>query len=185
MKIRYPYVLAPLLLMVTMGSTDCESFDTVTVPAADTSPPITMDGVWWDGEYKILKSSSNADAIVYHLGNDESVLAISSAMDSGGLKRLTMNWDKSWTCCNTGAINCTNYFAANYPPGYSEWQTAVPGQSVSNGIWYGVEAKKPSAAYPDCPGGKYPTKYQFRWWTRGENFHGGTTIGKTHKILWP
>lgn len=185
MRLRYPYVLAPVLLMVTMGSTDCESFETVTVPTSDGSPPITMDGVWWDGDYKVLKASSSADAIVYHLGSETSVLAISSAIDSGGLRRLTMNWDKSWTCCNTGPTNCSSYFVANYPPGYNEVQAGSPGQSVSNGIWNGVEAKKPSVGFPDCPGGKFPTSFQFRWWTRGENFFGGTTTGKTHRVVWP
>lgn len=182
MRIRYPYVFAPLLLLLTMGSTECESYQTVTVPSADTTPPSTIDGVWWDGEYKVLKTGSNV--INYHLAPGEtSVLAVSSGLDSGGVKRLYMYSNESWQCCLPGPTSCTNFTNANLP--YSELQPGAVGSSVSNGMWYGVEAKKRSTGYPDCPGGKYVNWWKFNWHTRAENFHGQFTIGPTHTIMYP
>lgn len=185
MRIRYPYVFAPLLLSMTMGSTDCENFEDVVIPATDTTPPMTVDGVWWDGEYKVLKASSNTDAIVYHLpAGETSVLAISSAIDSGGVQSVNMHWTERWECCSSGNVNCQTLYAFSAPSTYGDYQLGEPGDTVSNGIWYGREAKKRQTVI-DCPGGKYVKNWKFEWHTRGFNFQHDSTIGKTHTILWP
>jgi hypothetical protein len=183
MRIRYPALFGPMLLLITMGATDCEYFDTVTVPAVDNSAPTVFDGVWLLDldDYDVLEPSYSGDVIKYHFVPGEPVFPIGSAIDSGGLKKLTISTEVSWTCCDASKTICSNTQSISSP--IVETQSGGVGSSVSNGIYSGT-AVGPSL--PTCSGSTPVLKsYRFSWTTTGQNFHGGITTGKKHSIVWP
>lgn len=167
--------LAPLLLLCATGYTSCEYFTTVTVPASDTGAPTTYDGVWQGGDY--LAGAIPGQEIEYHLSPGESVLAISSAIDSGGVKRLTMSSTFRYTCCNGSGI-CSVTQPVSVPK--TETQAGGVGSTVSNGIWLHSSVK-----LPNCSSGFSLRNYTFSWWTEAEDFHGNITSGEGQRIVYP
>jgi len=172
---RQAIFFAPLLLSITMGATDCEYFSTTVVPLTDPTPPTTWDGVWKGAEYQILRSSGNP-GFTYHISPGETVFAISSAIDDGGLYKLTMSPDSGWTCCQGNICSGSSGLSA----AIIDTQPGTVGSTVSTGIWDYVEVRLPS-----CNLGYTLVGYQFKWTTQGQNFHGGKTTSATHKIVYP
>lgn len=172
---RQALFTAPLMLLLTMGSTDCEHFSNVVVPASDSTPPTAYDGVWRGGEYEVLRPSGNS-GFVYHIDPGETVFAMASAIDPQGLRKLTMSTEGGWTCCS-GNI-CSTSSGLSVP--YVETQAGTVGSTVSTGIWHAVEVKLPT-----CNPGYTLTSFGFAWTTVGENFHGGTVTSAKHRIVYP
>jgi hypothetical protein len=179
-KTMYRILASGFLLAVTMGNSECEDFEDVTVPASDSSPPVTLDGVWWESEWIELEGPSSA--ISYHLAPGEEVLAISSAVDSGGLKKLTMSSEVAWTCCTIlSPVVCSATQSISAP--IVRTQAGVVGSTVSNGLFtgQGVDA----ITLPSCQAGYVLKSYRFSWRTIGEDFHGNTRTSQKHSILYP
>lgn len=168
-------LLAPLLLLLATGYTSCEYFTTVVVPASDTGVPTTYDGVWKDGDY--VAGALPGQEIEYHLSEGEAVLAIGSAIDSSGLRRLTMSTSFRKQCCNASGI-CSVSQPISVPK--TETQPGGVGSSVSNGIWLYA-----SVQLPKCNSGFTLRSYSFAWWTEAEDFHGNVTVGESQRIVYP
>lgn len=173
---RQALFLAPLLLSVTMGATDCEYFGDTIVPRSDTTPPTAYDGVWRDGEYQAFRASGGS-GLIYHITPEEAVFAVSSAIDPEGLHKLTMWTESSWMCCQ-GNI-CSLSSSLSMP--LEETQAGSVGSIVSDGIWNAVEVRD----LPTCNPGYTLTFYRFAWTTEAENFHGGKVTSAKHKIVYP
>lgn len=169
-----PLLLAPVLLLLATGYTDCEYFTDVTVPASDTGAPTTYDGVWVGGEY--VDAALAGDSLEYHLAPGQTVLAVSSAIDSGGLRKLKMSTDWGYTCCR-GDI-CSRTQPLSVPK--TDEQAGGVGATVSNGLWLYTTVKLPT-----CSSGFTLRSYSYSWWTEAEDFHGNRTTGEMQSIVYP
>ncbi|HVK72223.1 MAG TPA: hypothetical protein VM734_02845 [Kofleriaceae bacterium] len=166
--------LAPFLLVLATGFTSCDYFDNVTVPASDRRAPDTYDGVYRGSEYVILSQSNQS--FDYTLAPGVTVMAVSSAIDSGGLKKLTMSTSSASTCCN-GDL-CRQVQGLTAPK--IEEQRGTVGSTVSNGIWLYSSVKVPT-----CPDGMTLEWFSFSWRTVAEDFHGNRTTGEWQSISYP
>lgn len=167
---------SPLFLCLTMGATDCQYFSSTTVPAADTTPPLTWDGVWVDGTYVDLTLSPWS--FVYHVAAGTSVVALSSGMDSGGVSKVTMSVSESWVCC-LGDI-CSVVEPLWVP--IVATQDGSVGATVSDGVWQGRVVQTPSKV---CKGSSTLESYRFMWSTTAEDFFGNKTTGALQTIVYP
>lgn len=169
--------LSPLLLLLCMGSTDCDAYSDVTVPASDSTPPDTYDGVWWDGSYQEL-GSQNA-TVLYHISPGESVLAISSGLDAGGVKKVVMSPELAWQCCSGNICSNTTSLMASL----SDTQPGSVGATVSNGLWVGTEVKMPAAS--PCQAGWVLTSWSYSWRTVATNFHNKSRTSPLRRVVYP
>jgi hypothetical protein len=171
-----PLLVATVLLLLTTGFTDCDSFTDVTVPAYDFDAPITYDGVW-KGTY--VRSALTGNSFEYHLAPGQTVQAVSSAIDSGGLKNLEMiaSYSESY-CCNSSLC----YFQGPHsmPADYGDQQVGGVGSTVSNGMWL-----YSTVQVPTCARGGSLQWFRFRWQTWAEDFHGNSTLGNSQSIVYP
>ncbi len=172
---RQALFFAPLLLAVTMGATDCEYFTDVVVPSSDSSPPTAYDGVWRGAEYETIRVSGGS-GLTYHIDPGQPVIAVSSAIDPDGLRKLTTSTGVGWTCCQDNL--CSHTGGLSVP--HVETQAGTVGSTVSSGLWYGIEVELPT-----CNPGYTLTSFAFTWRTEGENFHGGKVTSATHRIVYP
>lgn len=172
---RQALVTAPLMLLLTMGATDCEYFSDTVVPASDSTPPTNYDGVWRGGEYAVLRPSGN-DGFIYHIDPGETVFAMASAIDPQGLRKLTISIESGRRCCSGDVCSVSSGLSVPYV----ETQAGTVGSTVSTGIWHAMEVELPS-----CNPGWVLTSYGFAWTTEGENFHGGKVTSAKHRIVYP
>jgi hypothetical protein len=179
---RRALFLAPVALLLATGATDCEYFETVTVPSSDTTPPDIYDAVWWDGVHKMIRGQTTD--LTYHLASGEEVLAISSGKDAGGVKKVTMARSWSWTCCDYFGGEPTCSTSQTLASGKVATQPGGVGQQVSNGVWIEQDVKMPSPSSL-CSAPDILTSWSFSWTTTAENFHGKTRTGPKRTAVWP
>ena len=172
---RRALLLAPILALFATGYTDCQYFTKVTVPSSDIGSPTTYDGVWKNGDY--VDGAIPGQEIEYHITPGESVIAVSSAIDSGGLKKLTMRSSFRYTCCNGSGI-CSLTQPSSVPK--TDQQAGGPGSTVSNGLWL-----YSGVSLPGCSSGFSLRSYSFSWWTEAEDFFGHVTTGESQAIVYP
>lgn len=167
-------LLAPVLLLLATGYTDCEYFGPVTVPASDPTPPTTYDGVYTNGQY--VAGAFTGQGIEYHMTPGYNVLAVSSAIDDGGVRGLKMNSSYSYDCCMGSTCSRTQPSSV----ARTDSQAGGVGATVSNGLWlYSV------VELPSCRSGYTLTHYRYSWWTEAENFHGRRVTGQVQSIVYP
>lgn len=168
-------LVAPVLLAFTMGSTDCDSYSTVTVPAADTTPPVVLDGVYDQAAASwIVLQGGGA---VYHITPGKLVTAVSSGVDSGGTRKVTMAIETGWQCCQGDICSRTSSLASPIV----DSQAGAVGSSVSDGVWVGTIIGQ----LPVCNPGYALTSYRFAWTTTIEDFHGNKVVAPTNQAVYP
>lgn len=172
-------LLAPVALLLATGATECDAFTTVTVPSSDSTAPELYDAVWFESEYEEIEHHS--ETLTYHLAPGDLILALGSGLDSGGVKKISMTREWSWTCCTSGNVCSTTQTLA---AALSDTQPGGPGDVVSEGMWLGQSVELPSANEL-CNSGWWPTSYRFRWRTTAENYHGKTRTGPLRTVQWP
>lgn len=172
---RRALLLAPIVGLLATGYTDCKYFTKVTVPSSDTNSPTTYDGVWKGGDY--VEGAIPGQDFEYHITPGETVLAVSSAIDSGGLKKLTMRSSFRYTCCNSSNI-CSITQPISVPQ--TDEQAGGPGSTVSNGLWL-----YSGVSLPSCSSGFTLRSYRFGWSTEAEDFFGHKTFGESQAIVYP
>src|SRR5262245_56732743 len=123
---RQVIFFAPLLLAVTMGSTDCEYFSETVVPASDPTPPVAYDGVWRGSEFEVVHVSG-ATGLTYHIQPGQKVVAIASAIDPEGLRKLTVSTDWGRRCCQGNICSVTSSLSIPFV----ETQPGTVGSTVS------------------------------------------------------
>ena len=161
---------SPLFLCVTMGFTDCQFFSSTTVPAADTQPPTTLDAVWSNGNY--VQVAVNSGSLLYHIPLGTTVVAVSSAIDDGGVSNVTMMSAEVWQCtAGPQSGRLSDPIVAT--------QNGGIGSTVSNGVWTGIGVTTPNCGLDQL---QY---YYFIWWTIAEDFHGNTMTGNREIIAYP
>ena len=173
---RTALVCSPLFLCLTMGATDCKYFSTTTVPTADTTPPVTWDAVFANGDWTNLTLTGNR--FTYHLAPGATVIALSSGMDSGGVSKVTMGPSEGWTCCS-GDI-CSQTDSLSIP--IVATQPGGAGDTVSDGVWANRVVSLPANL---CQSGWTLVSYRFTWTTTAEDFYGNKTSGKLQVIQYP
>jgi hypothetical protein len=168
-------VCSPFLLLLTTGATECQYFSSTTVPAVDTSPPAVLDGVWINNEF--LELVGNPDSFEHHLGLNQPVVAVASAIDTGGVRKVEMITEVGWSCCSGNICSSTQSLSAPI----IATQNGAVGGTVSNGVWTGagVEFTNP------CRSGTSLRGYRFAWQTTAEDFHGNTATGAWQTIRFP
>lgn len=174
----YTALVAPVLLAFTMGSTDCDSYSTVVVPAADTTVPFALDGVYDQATADWIElQETSVNGVTYHITPGKLVTAVSSGLDSGGTRKVTMATETGWQCCQGNICSNTSSLAAPIVDG----QSGGVGSSVSNGVWVGTIIGK----LPTCNPGFTLTGYRFAWRTTVEDFHGNKVVSATNQALYP
>ncbi|HEX7842498.1 MAG TPA: hypothetical protein VF469_33725 [Kofleriaceae bacterium] len=158
-----------------MGATDCQYFSSTTVPATDTTPPATWDGVWTNGDYAALRA--NPGSFIYHIPLGAQVIAVSSGMDDGGVSKVTTATEEGWLCCSGNICSSTGSLSS---PTIATQDGSI-GSTVSNGVWTGLTVQ----AHNFCNAGFTLTSYRFAWTTTAEDFHGNKTVGSTQQIVYP
>jgi hypothetical protein len=156
-----------------MGFTDCQFFNNTTVPAFDDQSPSRVDAVWSNGNY--LQIAVNTDTLLYDLPLGTSVVAVSAAIDNGGVRELETVFNEQKECCILGSISCITYQLRSGSTVLL--QDGSVGSTVSDGIWTGS-----LVTAPDCDPGFTLQWYRFAWWTIAEDFAGNTTLGGLSSI---
>ena len=169
-------LLSPLVLCLTMGFTECQLFTTTTVPPTDTTPPTTWDAVYLNGNYVAV--SATGSSFVYHITPGASVLWLSSAIDGGGVSKITTSTSQTVNCCR-GSI-CERSESLSVP--VVTTQDGGVGSTVSDGVWWGTAITGPSL---DCGDGFTLVSFSFSWFTTAEDFHGNRAVGTSQSIVYP
>jgi hypothetical protein len=155
--------LAAAALVFATGFTQCEYFSQTTVPAQDADKPTIYNGTWKNGLFQELRVDG-ATYIDHEIEPGESILVVGAGVDPGGVKKVTIEYAWSRTCCYADG-KCGIY---SPPPGQiAETQSGTVGAAVSNGVWAyaGVEA-------PVCAPGTVSSSFDWVWSTTAEDFHG-------------
>jgi hypothetical protein len=166
-------VIASLALLATTGFTQCNEFHAVTVPYSDTTAPwiYNVGYTTTDGNYQFFTE--------WRLSSpDDSILAIGSAIDDGGLRRLSMRWTAAVQCCQN---NVCEIHSAPFGGVLEDSQAGGVGSVVSNGIWV-TKSVKPRDF---CVNGWNPTWMDFTWTTHAEDFAGNVTDRAAGHIVYP
>lgn len=166
--------LSPLLLLCCMGSTDCDAYSEVTVPTWDPTAPATYDGPWASGGFQVL--AGPGETASYRIEPGQQVLAISSALDDGGVRDVTMYATTSYLCCV--GTTCTRSDGTKRP--LTDSQPGGPGSTASNGLWVGT-----GVTLPTCRTGYTLASFVFSWQTVATNFSGVRATSKLHAIHYP
>jgi hypothetical protein len=167
---------SPLFLCLTMGATDCQYFSTTTVPAADTTVPVTWDAVWVGGNYVNL--IPNTGSFIYHIAPGTSVIALSAGMDSGGVSKVSMAGWERWVCCSGNICSLSEPLSVPIVA----TQDGSVGATVSDGVYTGRFVSVPTRA---CNAGYTLESYSFTWMTTAEDFFGNKTSGARQTIVYP
>jgi hypothetical protein len=174
----YTALAAPFLLALTMGSTDCQSYTAVTVPAVDTTRPLTLDGVWdpSTAAWVVLKESGTS-GVVHHLTPGKLVIAVASGLDQGGTRTVSMAIETGWKCCQ-GSI-CSNTISLATP--VVDTQPGSIGAPVSDGVYVATVI----GTLPTCNPGYTLASYRYAWTTTVEDFHGNRRVSAVNQAFYP
>lgn len=99
------------------------------------------------------------------VGND-SVLAISSALDAGGAKKVTMHSNLRYKCCHPSLDGVCRNLQETHDPETAD-QPGGPGSTVSKGVWLYREVGV--RTMPRCPVNFRLSQFRFSWFTEGED----------------
>lgn len=165
-------VLSPLL----SGYTSCSQWDTVVVPSSDTRPPIAIAG-YVDDAGKHIWSLGPVD-ITTTDPNDE-IIAVSSAWDAGGARRVHMDRYAA-VRCKKGSFGQLTH--VDFGP-LSASQPGGPGDTVSEGVWtFHTFDVAHFRGY--CRSGFEPVKITYSWTVRAEDFFGNVDSQPGNTIEW-
>ncbi|MEZ4399167.1 MAG: hypothetical protein R3B06_04065 [Kofleriaceae bacterium] len=167
------FALAAACFFAT-GFTDCDDFHTVVVPARDTAPPIAFAGVYAGGEY--VASTIAEEGVTYHHPGAPQV-AVSVAYDIGGARRVTMEHQSSFRCCDASVCSASQPFLASGP---SDTQAGGVGAHVSDGNYVFTIVN-----LPRCPAGTTLRSFWYQWRTIAEDFHGNTRTSPFMTMVYP
>ncbi|HEY4242397.1 MAG TPA: hypothetical protein VGM88_21415 [Kofleriaceae bacterium] len=167
----------PLLLALSMGATNCDDFETVTVPATDTSPPNVFDGAY-SGEYKTLVEAPGTET--YHIPSGTDAFAVGSGVDPGGVSKVELWPSLSFTCCS-GHV-CSGG-TPDFPAPSIATQSGSVGSQVSDGVYTFILVEAPEAS--DYCGAGETFSWDYSWHTEAWDFHGNHTTGITQHIVYP
>jgi len=158
---------AILLVVPAFGFTDCQYFNTVTVPASDTTPPLIATRLWVDGQEAIRFGT-----IEQVVDADTSFLVVPSVYDSGGAKSLTLQQIVRVRCHDYDAdpeeTQATDIFFFDRFDSQSGW----PGSSVSNGLYLIGDVTDLGSFDWYCYDGFDLTEIRYEWTTTGQDFAG-------------
>ena len=177
-KKAHALFLAPVALLLATGATECDAWEDTTVPASDSTAPDVYDAVWYQGTYEEIDVHSQP--LTYHLTPGEEIIALGSGLDSGGVKKISMTRELSWTCCTFGNVCSTSQTSAT---ALTDTQAGGVGSTVSEGMWLGQAVEFDPAGL--CNNFYWPTSYTFRWRTTAENYHGVKRVGPLRTVQWP
>lgn len=165
--------LLALSLFMCFGFTDCAQFKEVTVPPAanDTTPPTIVNSVLVGRTYEVPAINDTTD---YRLsGFDDKVVAVSSAMDQGGVEELHATYQFIVRCCAYGGDYCQS--PRTYESTYEDTQTGSTGSTVSSGIYWANPIKPRDVVNRYCTNPRFKSEYsdvELRWRTEAWDFKG-------------
>lgn len=159
----------PLALVPWLGATDCEFFDTVTVPESDANPPILGTRLFIDGAesmaaWEMHETVSDPDAFI---------VAFPFVYDPGGAKNLNLS-EVVEVRCKLVTGEPSPGFDAHLAPS-ADSQSGTVGSKVSNGIYLMGHTFQPSEWGKSCEG-KTTTvdRVVYTWAISGEDFGGNS-----------
>jgi hypothetical protein len=170
MQRRTLEVLGVVLLCVpASGYTSCTYFSSVVVPATDGVRPMMAARVFIDGVETtrvgtITQSVDDPDAII---------VAVSAAIDAGGVRSLTMTRRVEVRCHDAGAEpELGQLTVVSFTP-LRDTQSGTVGSTVSNGL-YLVDAFRLSDYTNLCAPGFDLVRVTYLWSMTARDFHGNT-----------
>jgi hypothetical protein len=166
MRIVAKLSLAAALFFCATGYTQCEYFTGTVVPNSDSARPVNYEAVY-TGTYDALVVDGYEPMSYKMTDPNATVMAISAAIDDGGVRRIRQDWAVEYECCKIGSSLC--YTESEQPHGSSEdSQPGGPGATVSNGMWL-AQGVNPSSY---CGGVWQVDAFHFGWSTYAEDFFG-------------
>jgi hypothetical protein len=158
--------LAATLFFCATGYTECQYFTDTTVPSQDSYAPVAYDIVW-TGEYDAIVVDGYEEMSYRMTDPHATVMAMSAAIDNGGVKKIRQQWAVEYVCCDPSDNTCTS--ESHQPTGTSEdAQAGGPGARVKNGMWL-AEGVTPADF---CSPSKQVDSFHFGWGTYAEDFFG-------------
>lgn len=132
-----PLLAALFLMSLVTGYTDCGSFTTVVVPNANTANPDVYSSFYNLNTAQYTQTAWNGTYNSRKVGYEEGYLVVVSVVDPDGATELITRWNTRVRCCTgTGTAKRCDPGLKVYSLAHGEqWQEALPGQSVSNGIY--------------------------------------------------
>jgi hypothetical protein len=172
-------VLSPVGLLAMMGSTDCEDFDPVVVPAHDNGDPLMGTRMLVNGDDEITLEeidievhSSNAQYIIYPF-----------VVDPGGAHRLTTAFSLDVTCRDPDGDPGLGTISDGFPQ--VDEQDGNVGDEVSNGLVRHLTTFETADFANDCHGDQVLESAALSWSARGEDFAGNESLQQNSIVFRP
>jgi hypothetical protein len=153
-----------LLVLPTLGFTECEHFRTVTVPPSDSVPPtpwhlVNLDGVETLQHHPQLQVDADTWFTIFP-----------ALQDSSGVASLHLFEQVKVTCTHdsSGAA----YFVSYPSSTYDDAQSGTVGSSVSDGIFAVGSVSNLGGYLGACTPGYHVTNVLYYWYLSGSDFHG-------------
>jgi hypothetical protein len=164
---------ALMLFFLATGFTECDSFEQVTVPATDTEQPVPFNGIWYQGEYKVL--TFEQQPVLYTAEPGEPLVIVVGGLDRGGVRSVTLTGQTSMTCCRRRV--CSTYQTLTEPN--VQTQNGTVGSTVSNGVWTST-----GMTVPSCDARSTSGSWRYSWQVTVEDFHGNRVVGPPSSASW-
>lgn len=158
------------LFVFATGFTDCASFESVTVPRADTSSPTVFGGVWLGdratGDYQLVALGD--DGFRFDGDYDDRFVVFAGGEDTGGVRRVTLETDWWMMCREEPFPRIGRHVDVRS-------QDGGVGDTVSSGVYARRRVER------GCPEGRV-TAYVATFQATVTNFHGRSTTTPEYTI---
>ena len=165
---------------LSLGATDCDQFQEVTVPATDTKPPLAVGSAYLNREPKMNSWEPDGGTLYRHSGPPgDLMVATASSIDDGGAERVLMTWTVQQQCCRLSG-NTWSACERNSVAGTTEdQQEGAVGSRVSSGVYVLVPLIDASV----CPAGKRTRRREIDFRVVAWDFRGNHSTSGPHRII--
>lgn len=167
---RFFGLLGATALVLSSG---CEFWSEVTVPAADSTPPMGVTRLHEIGGEGLDLFAYTSGETVNYVTSDRhrTFVAVAAAWDQQGARRVRMYHGATRTCAN-GDIGASQQI---HMAPLEAQQSGGPGDVVDTGVWTGRAVSMREA--DNCPGATELVSYTYWWSAQAENFSGQVVDG--------
>jgi hypothetical protein len=181
MRFSTALLLIPVALL-SLGATDCDQFQEVTVPATDSKPPLAVGSAYRGNQEALMHSWERDGGTLYrHQGPPTDLLvAVASSIDEGGAKRVRMTWTMQSECCRlSGGAWSACELVAPYAGTLEDQQQGAVGSRVSSGVY----VAQPIGDTTQCPAGKRTRRRTVDFRVHAWDFRGNQSASGPHRII--
>ena len=171
-----------LVAFLSLGATECDQFQEVTVPATDTKPPLAVGSAYLFREAKMHSWETDGGTLYRHTGpSSDWVIAAASSIDDGGARRVRMTWTYHHECCRLSGDSWSACERTDPLSGTNEdQQEGAVGSRVSSGVYLAMPLLDDGRG---CPAGKRFRRREFEFRVRAWDFRGNQSVSGPHRII--